>query len=268
MKVASRKYRGYSRWNQITLVTRRLSSMHSAVNLLVALICCNNLAVLALSSHPFKRSELTSWGSLYTPRSNRGHFIHRPKSIFCLPSLVDADIGKDVNRITEFETNKPMSAFARLLTSGGQSSGNRIALHAANAKRKWSDPYMWTHIFFLINGLAAYQNEVFDLFLLTLITAPLSVWYHYSYEKPGKLAQLEGIAAKALFVYGVVQIFYAPSLSLIIAEIFMLIFTVVIFLGTNLKPHLYDTYHCLMHIIPPIWATIVALYHTPLLRFR
>ena len=241
--------------------------MHLIVIFLFDLICCKNLAVLALSSHCFKRSELTAWGSLYAPRLNRGHVIHRSNANFYLRSLVDTEIGNDVNRKTESEIKNPMSAFTRLFTSGGQSSGNRLALHAVNAKRKWSDPYMWTHIFFVMNGIAAYQNKVFDLFLLTLITAPLSVWYHYSYEKPGKLAQIEGIAAKALFTYGVVQIFRAPNVSLVIAEIFMLIFTVVIFLGTNLKPHLYDSYHCLMHIVPPIWATIVAMAHTPLIRF-
>jgi hypothetical protein len=241
--------------------------MHSALSLLVAFISCNNLVVLALSSHSFKRSELTAWGSPYTPCVNRGHFTQRQNLKFCLHSLVDIEIGEDVNRKSELEIEKPMSAFARLLTSAGQSSGNRLALHAVNAKRKWSDPYMWTHVFFVVNGIAAYQCKVFDLFLLTLITAPLSVWYHYSYEKPGKLAQLEGIAAKLLFAYGVAQIFYAPSLPLVIAEVVMLLLTVVIFLGTNLRPQLYDSYHCLMHVIPPIWATIVAVSHNPLIKF-
>ena len=160
-----------------------------------------------------------------------------------------------------------LKRLVRLLAPGeGQSYGNRTELHAAKATRKLSDPQMWTHSFFVINCIAAYQHQLFDLLLLTMITAPLSLAYHYSYEKPGVLAKMEGSAAKALFLYGLVQIFYAPSMTLKIVELFMLLLTVIIFVGTNLKPQLYESYHCLMHVVPPIWATIVAFKHTPLVR--
>lgn len=170
-------------------------------------------------------------------------------------------------RMNNAKSGNPLQKIIRLLSPGeGQSYGDRSALHLANARRKLSDPQMWTHAFFVVNGIAAYRFKLYDLLILTSITAPLSVAYHYSYEKPGRLAQMEGTAAKALFTYGLLQIFRAPRLSLVLIESLLLLLTVVIFIGTNLKPHLYETYHCLMHIIPPVWATIVALTHTPLIR--
>ena len=163
--------------------------------------------------------------------------------------------------------NSVLMRLIGLLSPGeGQSHGNRSALHASNTTRSMSDPQMWTHIFFVMNGLIAYDKKVYDLFFLTVITAPLSVVYHYSYEKPGRLAQLEGSAAKALFMYGFIQILRAPTALLAFFEVLMMILTVAIFVGTNLRPNLYEPYHCFMHVIPPIWATVVALTHTPIFK--
>ena len=190
-----------------------------------------------------------------------------------LPDLVPESIvqkqsvNSDKDMAVKSKKDSLLLRLTSLLSPGeGQSYGNRAALHAANTKRNLSDPQMWTHIFFVINGFIAFQNKLYDLFLLTLITAPLSFMYHYSYEKPGKLAQFEGTAAKALFTYGLVQILRAPTAFLTFTESLMLSLTVIIFVATNLKPKLYESYHCFMHIIPPIWATIVALTHTPLLK--
>lgn len=135
-----------------------------------------------------------------------------------------------------------------------------------DARRKFSDPQMWTHIFFFISGFTALRCELYDLFILTLTTTPLSLAYHYSYERPGRLAQTEGLAAKSLFLYGLIQIFRAPSMSLAFLEFMLLFLTVVIFVSTNLKPKLYEPYHCFMHVIPPLWITVVAATHSPLIK--
>lgn len=132
------------------------------------------------------------------------------------------------------------------------------------ARRTFTDPQMWTHIFFIVSGFTAFRYRLYDLFILTLITTPLSLFYHYSYEKPGRLAKIEGMAAKSLFVYGSIQIFRAPNKYLVILECLLLFLTVVIFVITNLQPKLYEPYHCFMHVVPPIWITIVASTHTPL----
>ena len=163
--------------------------------------------------------------------------------------------------------NKVVQLLRLLLPGEGQSYGNRASLHAVNAKRGMLDPQMWTHVFFVQSMFFSYHARVLDLFLLLSITTPLSLMYHYTYEKPGRLAQLEGIAAKALFVYGVVQMFYAPNLTYRTIEFFLFLLTVIIFIGTNFQKSLYEPWHCLMHVIPPIWATVVAVAHKPLIVF-
>ena len=209
-----------------------------------------------------------------TQNACRSNLISRSTRRNCVPtSLVEEVPPTSLEAANDDVTPKNkifglLFRLGRLLSPGeGQSFGNRAALHASNARRRLTDPQMWTHVFFVMNGLIAYDRKIYDLFLLTLVTAPLSVVYHYSYEKPGRLAQLEGTAAKALFTYGFIQIFRAPTILLAFFEVLLLIFTIAIFVGTNLRPNLYEPYHCFMHVIPPAWATIVALTHTPIFKF-
>ena len=150
-------------------------------------------------------------------------------------------------------------------TGGGQSHNGRKELHNEGAKRKFSDPQMWTHLFFVAAAIPSYVNHVFDLFTLLAIVTPLSLAYHYVYEKPGFLAQVEGVCAKLLFIYGAAQMFHAPSKALLLTEIFFLLGTFAIFVFTNIKPRLYDPWHCLLHIVPSLWCIVVGLNHKPLL---
>ena len=226
-----------------------------------AFIFCTHYQTAAFV-HQFSRVSVN-----LAPQTHRAH-----RSRAHCAAIDQSNIESEVMQLNELrpikkKSDNPFDKMIRLLSPGeGQSHGNRSALHLANARRKFTDPQMWTHVFFIMNGIAAYRFKLYDLLLLTSITAPLSVMYHFSYEKPGRLAQMEGTAAKALFTYGLVQIFRAPTVSLVLIESLLLLLTVVIFIGTNLKPQLYESYHCLMHIIPPVWATIVAFTHTPLIR--
>ena len=56
-----------------------------------------------------------------------------------------------------------------------------------------------------------------------------------------------------------------PSAILRMYEFGLFLATVFLFLVTNYYPALYDPWHCFMHIVPSIWAIIVANYHKPLL---
>jgi hypothetical protein len=157
-------------------------------------------------------------------------------------------------------------AFGHLFSIGdGQTFGVRSSLQKISAKRSFSDPQIWTHIFFLMDGILAVQNNRREVILLTCITAPLSFVYHYTYEKPGLLAKTESFAAKLSYIYGVIQIFKAPSIAFSEAEAFLALLTASIFVVTNVKKDLYDKWHCLMHVIPPIWVAIVIVFHAPLL---
>jgi hypothetical protein len=156
-------------------------------------------------------------------------------------------------------------AFGHLFSIGdGQTFGVRSSLQKVSAKRSFSDPQIWTHIFFLMDGILAVQNNRREVILLTCITAPLSFVYHYTYEKPGLLARVESFAAKLSYIYGVIQIFNAPSVAFSEAEAFLALLTASIFVVTNVKKDLYDKWHCLMHVIPPIWVAIVIVFHAPL----
>lgn len=159
-----------------------------------------------------------------------------------------------------------LNQLTRLLLPGeGQNFGDRAALHAIKATRKLTDPQMWTHAFFFMSMFFAHRNRLLDLFILLAITTPLSLVYHYTYERPGRLAQFEGVAAKLLFIYGVIQLFYAPSPIHLLSEGVLFLATVGIFIATNLQKRWYEPWHCLMHVVPPLWATCVAVAHKPLI---
>ena len=173
------------------------------------------------------------------------------------------------SRIRKPDTNLYLlSRVIELLHPGisGQIYGDRALLHAINARRPLTDPQVWTHIFFLSTTILAAINHFFGMLLLLCITTPLSILYHHGYEKPGLLASIEGIFAKLLFLYGFIQIFQAPSSNLIILEGILMMTTLSIFVITNLIKETYDPWHCLMHVVPPLWANIVCLKHKPLLN--
>jgi hypothetical protein len=151
-------------------------------------------------------------------------------------------------------------------TPPGQSYGIRKELHAENATRKLSDVMMWTHVFFVLGGVLAWVNGLFDLFVINAITTSMSIQYHRWYERPGIVAKFEGVSAKLLFVYGCLQLFQAPpSKAIVVLEYICLCTTVCVFLATNLRKELYDDFHPLMHVVPPLWICLVATFHAPLL---
>ena len=149
-------------------------------------------------------------------------------------------------------------------TGGGQMHNGREELHLRGVTRKFSDPQMWTHLFFVAAAIPSYVNHVFDLFMLLATVTPLSLAYHYVYEKPGLLAQIEGTFAKFLFIYGAIQMFHAPSKMLLLVETGFLLATIAIFVFTNIKPRFYDPWHCLLHIVPSLWCMVVGYNHKPL----
>ena len=163
------------------------------------------------------------------------------------------------------ESKSTLTTLLRLLLPGeGQSFGDRAALQARGATRGWLDVQIWTHGFFFIPMFLALKNHLVDLFVLLAVTTPLSLLYHYTFERPGVLTQLEGVAAKLLFLYGVAQLFHAPSTAALAAETVLFLGTVAVFIATNLKQQWYDPYHCLLHVVPALWAAVVAATHKPL----
>jgi len=162
-----------------------------------------------------------------------------------------------------------LSMFERtaLLLRPGDGQLQNAEKHKMGTRRGWGDPQVWTHICFVAATVVAAKNGLYDLFLLLIAVIPLSTAYHITYEKPGALAQMEGTLAKLLFLYGTIQLFFAPTTSGVLAsEILMLVATLIVFIGTNLFKQFYDPWHSLMHVVPAIWALIVACYHAPLVK--
>ena len=138
--------------------------------------------------------------------------------------------------------------------------------HKFNLTRNITDIQIYTHICFIYAIYIANQNQMFDLFVLLSIMTPLSVMYHIYYEKQGLLAKVEGFFAKVLFIYGFIQLFNANTNLLLCLECLFMVSTIAVYVITNIKKDLYEPYHCLMHIIPAIWAGIIAHYHPSLIK--
>lgn len=163
------------------------------------------------------------------------------------------------------EASLEADIFGHIFGKGnGQIFGDRTELHDVNARRPLSDIQMWTHAFFIVDGVVAAMNSHYEVLLLTLITSPLSFIYHWTYEKPGSLAMIESAAAKCCFIYGILQISNAPNPNQAEFESALALTTTFIFVITNIKKELYDPWHCLMHVFPPIWVAIVACSHSQL----
>jgi hypothetical protein len=152
-----------------------------------------------------------------------------------------------------------------LLPGEGQKFGGRTDLHLACACRDISDPQIWTHLCLFIASLFALYFQLYDLFTLLTLTTPLSTIYHFQFERPGFIARAEGILAKIMFVYGIIQLFYAPNFEILLGELLCLVLTLTVFIGTNIDKRYYEPWHSLMHVVPAAWGIIIACNHAPLI---
>jgi hypothetical protein len=154
-----------------------------------------------------------------------------------------------------------------IMLGDGHDFGGRSSLHECGAKRNIYDPQIYTHFIFLIGGYLCWQNGLYDMLILLNIVIPLSTSYHYTYEQPGIIAQVEAVSAKVLFAYGFCQLFYpgVPA-EILFLEISLLIATVFVFIWTNIHIDQYDPWHCLLHVASALWSILVPLYHGPLIR--
>ena len=161
---------------------------------------------------------------------------------------------------------------ASLFTNPGQGQGGltgRASLHAANARRSPWDPLMLpSHVGFVAGAALSLHNGLTDLAALTALTTLLSLLYHSSYERPGRLCAVESVFAKLLFLYGAAQlVLQAAALPrpFLLVECACLVVTAGVFFYTNLRRESYDRWHWLLHVVPSLWVSVVASGHAPLL---
>lgn len=200
-------------------------------------------------------------GQFGQPRRVKNTAVARQKSIdSSVALLAEVDI-VDVSK----ERTVWVHILMLLRPGDGQLHGSRCVLHDSSTRRSAFDPQIWTHLFLFVASIAAAVNGLYDMCTLLSLTTPLSALYHFEFEKPGIVAKVEGLLAKSMFVYGLAQMFYAPTATLLVCELLFLAATLGVFIGTNLCKQYYDPWHCLMHVVPAFWAMLIACHHGPLI---
>lgn len=137
--------------------------------------------------------------------------------------------------------------------------------------RPWNDVQMTSHVAFVPGiAIAAVQTPPLpELALLQSATLALSLAYHRNYERPGLLADCEGTSAKALFVYGTAQTLTncpIDQTALWYSEGGCFVLTLACFLLTNFNKGWYERWHPWgLHVVPGVWAALVATGHSSLL---
>ena len=84
------------------------------------------------------------------------------------------------------------------------------------------------------------------------------------------LSRTELAAAFSLYFYGCVQLYYSPSqISLVLGSICCVATSLVYILTNPLVRKLdWGTWHYIgMHLVPGVWASVVARYNFPVLGF-
>jgi hypothetical protein len=127
---------------------------------------------------------------------------------------------------------------------------------------------VYTHLALLPAIAVALLRDppMLELVVLQSIVCVLSVIWHRSREHECGLAKIEHAFAHALFVYGSLQTFRSPSLVILIANLACACTTLAVYVITNVKGELWETWHPIgLHVIPGLWSLLIAYYHSSLL---
>ena len=138
--------------------------------------------------------------------------------------------------------------------------------------REWCDKQVISHLAFIpaLPITIFYRQPPFLeplFFIIPLLI--LSTLYHRHHEPIATpLSRTELAAAFGPYFYGCAQLFYSPSrISLVLSSIcFLITSTVYILTNPLVKKIDWDTWHYIgMHIVPGVWASVVAIYNFPIL---
>lgn len=142
---------------------------------------------------------------------------------------------------------------------------------AGQGMRAWSDKQVISHLAFVpaIPTAVLYRDPVFiePLFFIVPLLV-LSTLYHRHHEPVATpLSRTELAAASCLYFYGCAQLFHSPSWTSLIVCGMCCVATSVVYIMTNplVKKLDWDAWHYVgMHLVPGVWAFVVALGHPPL----
>jgi len=140
--------------------------------------------------------------------------------------------------------------------------------------REWRDKQVISHLAFLPAlpiALFCRQPPFLEPLVFIMPLLVLSTLYHRHHEPAGTLlSRIELVAAFSLYFYGCAQLYYSPSqISLVLGSICWLGTSLVYILTNPLVRNLdWDTWHYIgMHLVPGVWASVVARYNFPVLGF-
>jgi hypothetical protein len=135
--------------------------------------------------------------------------------------------------------------------------------------RAWDDFVVSSHLAFLPAVVVALIRGLYDAAALITVMVFLSIWYHREAEKNQLIAKIELCSTCALFIYGVLQCFLAPGMLVLLFEVQCAFITVLTYISGFFiykHKHLYDFWHPIgLHLVPALWALLVASFHQRLL---
>ncbi len=135
-------------------------------------------------------------------------------------------------------------------------------------KRSWCDAQVVTHVALLpaIVIAAARVPPLFELVLLQTSVVLLSLIWHRNHERDCYFAKVEHLFAHALFVYGAVQTWFAPTRDVFVIEVVCAVWTFATYVATAAWPEVWQTCHPIgLHVVPGVWSAVIAALHERLL---
>lgn len=122
-----------------------------------------------------------------------------------------------------------------------------------------------SHLLFLWGIYHALLNQIYELALLESMVVVLSILFHINHERESPIAMADRVCARLLFLYGMVQMFYAPSDLLLAVEALLAGATAGIWRFCIMFPEYNERLHPLgLHICPGLWSVVVAAKHEAL----
>lgn len=136
--------------------------------------------------------------------------------------------------------------------------------------REWCDFQITSHAPFMVAIALAFWRGSYDVCLLVAAVVVSSVGYHRGREKKGAVAAVDSLCAKSLFLYGLIQVRRAtcPAMAVGMALLASATAGTYVFTHFYTDKKLYERVHPFgLHVVPGVWAMLVALYSPPLLWF-
>ena len=128
---------------------------------------------------------------------------------------------------------------------------------------------MWTHVF-LVPGILIAGSRVpalLELVVLQSTVLALSLMWHRTHERECGFAKVEHLFAHALFAYGLVQTWFAPTIWVFSVDAVCACVTLATYAATSASPELWATWHPIgLHVIPGLWSVSIASFNDSLLE--